>query len=481
MSFRATIALGVVFAALAGYLYFVERHRDVGDESDRAVLDFEAETIDSIELEHPGRTVVVRRDGEDWQMLEPVNAPADRRSVDNLIDALAKCRSSRTLEDVEDLASFGLDVPSATVTLSAGGKALPALRVGKKTPIGAQVYVQLAGQPSILLTEASFAARIDKKAADLRDKTILAFDTATVERITIARRGREPTVLQGEDGVWTLTAPGEHDADQTAVRSYVSTLRSMRATDFLSEEPADPKHYGLDKPLLRVTLGTGGDEMALRVGNEREGKLRVQTNQRPTVYGVGTWLKDSLDKDAGHFRDKTIARFSEDDAASLRIDDAGVDPIVLRKQSDQWRVADPPAEAVQQGDLQSSRIDELVGELSNLEGYEIAADAPFDAAAFGLATPARTITVRDDGDAVVATVALGRRERDGVSEYTAMAKDGASVFLIHADRAQRLMVERHELVSKSSEGTPPPVPDAGADDGIDENPLDDAATAGEEG
>jgi hypothetical protein len=71
-----------------------------------------------------------------------------------------------------------------------------------------------------------------------------------------------------------MEKPGGYAADGTVVRSYLSTLRSLRAVDFPDDNATDLSTYGLDQPRLAVTLWVGkdADQRQLLLGKENDKK-----------------------------------------------------------------------------------------------------------------------------------------------------------------------------------------------------------------
>lgn len=491
MNLRSTLVLALIFAALAGYLYYVELPRTADENGGDVLLDIDPDAVSRIELEHPGRKVVLeRRDGA-WQMIEPVAAPADQRNVDNLIAAVDEAVVERTLAEAGDLASFGLDVPSATIRLQSGEQSPRILHIGKNAPVGASVYVRRDGEKEVRLSDAALATRLDQQPADLRDKTILSFDKDAVTTVSIS--GADGGVsLARQEGDWRITAPGEWKADQAAVEGLLSTLQSMRAVEFLSEDGAEPARYGLDAPTRVLTLTfappqgqpdgapLAEDPLELRIGNDREGKLHVQTNRRPIVYAVASWAVDSAIKSAGHFRDKTIVSFAAEDAARIEIASPAESALALVRTDGDWTLAGDPATVVAQ-----TAVGELLGAAAELHGFEVAADGPFEPgelAALGLDPARRSIRVLGRDGEQLAVLQIGPHAADGArTEYAAIADGSSTVFLIPEDIYQRLDAGAEKLIERAeiSEGAAPPVPDGEPGNGIDENALDDAAPAGE--
>ncbi len=479
MHLRNTLLLALLCAALGGYLYFVELPREPNSEGIQNALDFDVANVTHIELEHPGRKVVLERTEDGWTMLEPVEDLADERAIDNLLEAAHGCQITRTLDAVDNLATFGLDHASATLRLRLGDQELPALRIGKNAPVGGSTYLNREGDETVHLTPSTFATRIDLKSNDLRDKRVLRFDQGAVQSITLARPSGDITLAMDDSGIWKITAPTAHDVDQSTVTSLLSTLLSIRATNFIDEAP-DLRPYGLDKPALRIKVGLAdGVAASIDIGNERQGKLRIRSNRGATIYEVASWLRENLDQDLNHFRDKSICNFAPDDLAELRITTEGGETLNLSSRDGGDWVA--PG---RDGNVNGEAVQELIRELAALQGFEIAADSPDDLVALGLEPPKRTIEALSQDGAALATVVIGSHTTVGAqTEYTAM-RQGADV-VMHLrefvfDRLNRPIVELVSLPA-ASEGSAPPVPDSGAGDGVDENTLDDTAAASEQG
>ncbi len=477
MKLRNTAILAILFAAFAGYLYYVELPRGTNESSADAALSFDIDAVSHIELEHPGRKVVLEQQDGQWMMIEPVDAPADHRNVQNLLRTVQECVIKRTLGDVDDLAPYGLDFPSASILLEAGDEDVGTLKVGKKTPVGGSAYLMRNDDTSVHLTDVAFFNRIDQKAEDLRDKTVLTFDKETVRSLEV-RGARGDVALEKPGDTWKITEPSEYDADQTQIANLLSSLESLRATDFVDESPDKLDRYGLGSPRSTVTLGFAeGEPLELRISSEREGKLRVQSSQRSTVYAVASWAGNTFDKNVNDFRDKSIARFAAEDASEIEIETPSGTRIGLKKSDNGWQSISGDAEVEQAG------VNELLRELSSLTGFEVAVDAPDNLADFGLDPPRRSVRVHDGEGALLAAITLGSHAVDGARvEYTALAEGSTTVFHIRDFEFERINKGQDLLVEPTpSESTATPVPDGNSSDGVDDDALDDTAPAGEEG
>jgi len=466
MRFRTTLLLILVLAGLGTYVYFVEYPKAEEEAKKKTLFELKADDVTQVTLDYGDHKIVLKKSGADWRITEPLDVPAEAATAKNLVSAIADCELKRDLkEPSSDLSQYGLDKPFVTVTVKVGDKDLPAFMVGKNTPVGFSTYVQRADDKKIQLTSSAFRSGMDKKVKDLRDKSIVDFVDGDVQRLELSGEGKQLVLVQKDDK-WSIEQPAAYAADGSTVRSFLSTLRSMRATDFPDDQPADLAPYGLDKPQLKITLYLGKDnaEKSLLIGKENDKKeLFVQRGGQPTVYTVSDWVLRDLNKNPGDFRDKTVLAFDRDKVTAVELKRKdGSHAKLVRGANNQWQVdgaEGKPAEAV---------ITQYLTDLHDLKGYEIAADQPVDLAQFALDQPFLTVSVFGEGKEPVGTALLGERDKDGKKEYTATLQGGPTVFLVRDYSVTRLDKQSKDFMEKPPAPTTAPgaapVPAASSDD-----------------
>lgn len=457
MRFRNTFLLALIFVALGAYLYFVEFERAAEEAKKKTLFSFKPKEVTKVELTYPDRQIVVQKEDGAWRLTAPIEAAADKVAVDNLVRAVADCEVKKSLDDVpENLAPFGLDTPKVTVTLTLGDHALPAIRVGKTSPIGYSTYIQRADEPKIYLTGSAFQSGMEKKVKDLRDKTILHIASEDVRRITL-KRADSKLVLTKSDGAWQIAEPAEYEADDTAVRGFLSSLGSLRAKDFPSESDTELAKYGLATPRLTIRLAIGEDEAETGVlfgnTNEKEKSVYMKLGSRPTIFAVGDWSYENLDKHLEDFRDKTILAFNPEDAAEIDVTRSDGSSFVLQRKDDAWTLAG--SEQTPSADL----VDRFVNDLQQLKGYEIADDNPTDLSTYGLAEPTLTVKVRDKDGSNIGVARFGSYQPEPpATEYTAQHDGEETVFLVREYEFTRLDKKKRDFLPKP---TPTPTPEEG--------------------
>ena len=472
MRFRTTLLLLLVLAGLGGYVYWVEYPK--AQEKDKKQKLYELKTDDAVELSlvFADRELVLKKSGDSWRLTKPLDAPADSTTVKNLIGAIADCEIKKELTEASsDLATYGLDKPFVTVTVKLKDKDLPAVAVGKTTPIGFSAYVQKADDKKILLANGSFRSGLDKQVKDLRDKTIVAFADDDLQRVEISGEDKDIALVK-KDGTWSLERPAAYGADAANVRSFLSSLRALRANDFPDDAPADLSQYGLDAPRLAIRLLIGKDNVEKRIlfGSKETDKKEpyVQTSGVPTVYTVSEFSLKDLNKSAGDFRDKTLLAFDRESATGVEVQRKdGSQFKLVRGDDKQWH-----AEGVE-GKPAASIANQYSGDVHDLKGYEIAADNPANVAEFGLDQPLLTIRVTGAEEKPIGTIKIAEKpSAEGKKEFAAMAEGGQTIFLVRDYTVTRLNKQAKDFI----EAPPPPpggatptvmpaeIPDMGFDD-----------------
>lgn len=284
---RTVLVLSVVVAALAAFIWFVERDLPSSDERAELagkLLVVEPSEVTGLAAEWQGRSVRLERRGEEggegvgpsaagWWLVEPMSARADSAAVDQLVQALTGLEKKRTLEDA-DLQEVGLEAPRGTVTLRAGDRTWT-LGVGVDVPASNDVLVSLAdgeggedGPAGVYVTGAGFVDQLGREPGAWRDRDLFPAAQGAVERVTLQAPGQAPVVLERRGARFWIEEPIADLADADRVDDLLAGLTSLRVAQFVDDLPSDGAGLGLSSPRLTIDAlleGTSGEE-----GGERE-------------------------------------------------------------------------------------------------------------------------------------------------------------------------------------------------------------------
>jgi len=360
MRWQTTAVLAAILIALGAFYYVYEVR--LGPEREKTegrkgrVFTVEPADVAEVDIKRADSIVKLKREGDGWQILEPVKARGDRGPVDETVTSIVTARMDREIEaDPKALGDFGLDRPAVEVTLRLKDGKQIGLTLGAKSPTGVWVYAREAGKPAIFVVGDSVLRDTTRPVADFRDKTVLAFDQKDVTALEVDMRDDTIAVEQA-DGRWKLTRPRALPVDGDAVRDFLEKLRSARVKEFAAEAPRSLEPFGLDRP-VRLAIHTGRDKdratKALLFGRADPGKKGVYA-MRPgesTVLLVPDETWAAVPKNVAVLRDKTIVGVDRDKVTRLEIE-SPKGAVTLARENERWKITAPealPADQVEAG------------------------------------------------------------------------------------------------------------------------------------
>ena len=189
---------------MLGYIYFYEMKRPAATETaeqKQKVFAVEADKIEELEVKAAsGERTVLKKAGDAWRIVEPIQAKADEAEVTGIVTNLASLEIQRVVdENAADLAQFGLAPPRVEVGFKKAGQAEASrLLLGDKTATGGDLYAKLPADKRVFLVSSFLESTFNKGTFDLRDKTVLSFDRAKVDAARDRHEG--PAAGVREDG-----------------------------------------------------------------------------------------------------------------------------------------------------------------------------------------------------------------------------------------------------------------------------------------
>jgi hypothetical protein len=158
-----TLLVVAAFGLLLAYMLLVEARREPPPDpgatpTPQPILRWEMEDLRSIHVTDGSRTTRLEREGEDWYILEPAEdagkRPADPRTLYFPLFELSSLEARLLVsEQVTDQATFGLDVPTLTISIEARSGEGARLYAGRETADGTAFYVQREGDPRLYIVD----------------------------------------------------------------------------------------------------------------------------------------------------------------------------------------------------------------------------------------------------------------------------------------------------------------------------------------
>jgi hypothetical protein len=434
MRWQTTAVLAAILIALGAFYYVYEVR--MGPEREKTegrkgrVFAVEPADVTELEIKRTDSTVKLKREGDGWQILAPVNARGDRGPIDETVTSIVTARMDREIEaDPKSLGDFGLDRPAAEITLRLKDGKQAGLVLGAKSPTGVWVYAREAGKPAVFVVGDSVLRDTTRPIAEFRDKTVLAFNQPDVTGLEIDLRD-DKIALEQADGRWKLVRPRTLPADSDTVRDFLEKLRAARVKEFAADSPRSLEPFGLDKP-VRLEIHTGRDKdratKTLLVGRPDAAKKGVYA-MRPgesTVLLIPEETWTAVPKNVAVLRDKSVVGFDRDKVTRIEIE-SPKGAVTLAKEGDRWRITAPQALAADQVEAGA-----VLFKLRDLRAQAFLTDDASGIPKY-LAKPTVRVNVIEQGASAPRTVLLAPSpERRGgtASAYAALAGQGPVVLV----------------------------------------------------
>lgn len=364
-----------------------------------------------------------------------------------MLDDILNKRVKQTLA-VTALAQYGLDTPSITLSLWTE-QASPAavFSIGKKA-INFSVYVKEKSEAHIFLIESSALDDLTKSPTDLRDRSVIKFNTETVSNIQLTYfksrqlKGKpvkiEPSLTdtyktlncEKRDGTWRVTHPIEAKADTQEIEDILSELRSLQVSTFEADQadadtPAQLEKTGLETPRIQIELTDGNNTHALDIGAEvppENGTPRhvyVKSVHQHAIYTVSDDIYQLLSTSVFDLRDKRIIDFQRTDTIRIEIRRGQETTVCFKNRDNVWELQ--TSTGTMRADAQA--VDDLLFGVDSLEAAAFVDNPAKNLASYGLASPSIAVAFTQRGQEKPAVLRIGDVTKDGTVYVKAEQSD----------------------------------------------------------
>lgn len=450
--------------ALFGFIVLFElrqRSDPPAPTAGQLVPGLRAATVTRLEFTRSNLTFRAEQVNGRWQLGAPLVYPANSLLLKTFLDVCARLQPQLVIPaaQVKSAADFGLQPPQATFFFHQGGKIIE-LRIGARTPVNNQLYVQVAGTGHVSVTDANLLEFLPRTADDWRDRALISLAGVKFDRLRV-RTGTRELMLQREatNQLWRITLPTPPKrANTPRIEQLLGELQQWPVKQFVSDDPrADLEAFGLLTPESELAFGQGAnDALVVQFG-------RSPTNRPELVYArslattnvmlVPHDLLDQLRADYWNFSEhRLLDALPEDAVNTLTIQ--GRDTFTLRWQTNSatnfvW-VADDPLRTIMDPQLMQGFLANLV----TLEAVELAKEVVTDFTPYGLAPSARSISLSKTftnaagllTNTLVARLDFGSGPIDRVF---ARRQDESSVYVMPRGDVERLAWSLHELQDRT--------------------------------
>ena len=364
----AVAVLAVCCGAYAGVKTYVshqeQKESEAESEENTSVFTASADDIKSLDFMVDDTETTFEKKDDSWVKKDDTDFPVNQSTLDSAASSVTSVESDRVLEDVDNLAEYGLDSPANIIKIVTksededGDDTTATLYVGDENSSTSQYYVRKDDdEKTVYLVDSSCVEPFTKTLYDyaqMEDFPAIS-STDTITKISVDGDSSYELKKDADTSVWSVSANGEEDkADSATGSSLVSSFGSMAYNSMADYKCEDKSKYGLDKPYSTITVDyqeeaeTSDDnaetsdsetpdsaettemvdkQLTILVGNEADDSNRyVMVNDSNEVYTMSEETLSALtDKTEEDFWDMTVSYVSVNSLASLKVNYQGTD------------------------------------------------------------------------------------------------------------------------------------------------------------
>lgn len=349
MKSTGLLIAAVILAALAGVLYWSNRHPASEDSSANAssgtsvkILSLNQADITRLTIRGEGqpRVELAKNASGLWQITAPKAFAADQDDVASVLSSLSSLTSDRLIEqEIGDTAPYGLSKPQLEIDVALKDSKEQKLLIGDQTPSGSTYYAMVAGNPRLFTIASYHKTSLDKSANDLRDKRFLTADFDKVSQIELRNdaKKQELTLARNKDG-WQVLKPAPYRADTEQVDEFVRALREAKMD--LSSTTDEAKTAAAFKSAelfgdAKVTGASGTQELEVRRSKDQT-DYYARSSAVAGIYKLASTTGTGLNKGLDDFRNKKLFDFGYQEPEKIEIRDAQKSYFLTRSGSDWW-------------------------------------------------------------------------------------------------------------------------------------------------
>jgi hypothetical protein len=439
----ALLILGVLTLIAVVVLRQPEKGQRVG-ERPRPIPKLAAGSFDGLAVTKGGSTTTLKKEGDKYKVVSPVQFPADENVAKQAFEAIEKLEFGDIVSDQKAKhAEFEVDdAKGVKVAVKKGDQVVTDFIIGKS--VGGNTLVRLPGKDETWTGLGSFRYNFDRDATNWRDKTITKFTQSDVEKIEVKGKGGARVVVKNDGGdKWSVVESTLRIAklDNTVPVGIASALASFVTNEFADE--AKPAETGLADPATTVTVSVkGGKTETVLIGKKKgEDDYYVKTAAAPQVFLVKRYNVDRVDKRPIDFRDKSVCDIVDTDLTDVTVTH-GKDSYAIARDSKgkDWKATKPAGLVVD-----PAKVTPIAGAFKEWKASGFALDQ--DPKANGLAKPGAVITAHGKSKSSTCILKIGDETKDKVN-YAAQSGSTPDVYLLAKWATDRILVKVDDLKKK---------------------------------
>src|SRR3954469_10898653 len=325
---RSLLVAAALLVALSGAVWWSKRHPEAAQSSTAntpaspKLAEIPAAQIKDLTIKKKdGSTVEVQKTKDKWTIAAPAQYPADQDAVTSMTSSLSPITADSVVEDKPtDLAKYGLNAPTLTVTVHENSGKSHEFYFGDDVPAGSLVYARVGSDPKVYSVSSSTKTSLDKSLNDLRDKRLLTFDSNNLTRVELVSPKNDVEFGKSNANDWRIVKPKPYRVENFQVEELIRKLGDAKMD--LSTSAEDSKkseaNFAAGKVVATAKVSDASGTQTLDVRKNKD-DYYARSSVAKGSYKISSDIGKELEKTPEDYRNKKIFDFGFSDPTKIDI------------------------------------------------------------------------------------------------------------------------------------------------------------------
>jgi hypothetical protein len=285
MTRNTVILAGVLVVLLVVAVLVMQKPGERSSSGDSGVLlaQIDSLAVDKIEISSPTNSVVLKKNGVEWFVDQPVTYRADQGVVASFLHESRMMEVKNVVSNKpEKFPVFQVDSTGTQVKIYEKGALKIGFIAGKATTSYSETYARREGSNEVMIVSGVSPYAFSRPVKDWRDKALVTVPRENIKEVRY-QYGDTTFVLALKDSVWMI---GGERTQESVVNSLLSTLSNVQADDFVDTLAQRP-------PKITAQISYAGVQLNFFFMKQGE-KYLVQSSSSPQWFEMTNWRANEI-------------------------------------------------------------------------------------------------------------------------------------------------------------------------------------------
>lgn len=262
---KRIIILAVILALLTAATLALNLYEGKQEQirvSGQVIVQIPAAEVESVSwINYKDETFSFRKEAGQWIYEDDPSFPVDEEKIANVLTPFESYSASFIIEQVEDYGQYGLADPKLTLTINTPDRSFT-LKQGGFSIMDSQSYIDI-GDGNVYLVKESPEEYVETTLPGMlkHDDTPVLESASQItfsgaENYTISSKVENTNIENPEFSYYTTVGGKTLSLDSEKVETFLGNVTLLRLMEYITYNASeqDLKAYGLDKPVLTITV-----------------------------------------------------------------------------------------------------------------------------------------------------------------------------------------------------------------------------------